>query len=95
LPVWLAALLDEPTHAKARPAAEWRELVHEEIPEGRRNQTMAQLAGHLLRRYVDPHVVLDLLLAWNAARCRPPLDRADVARTVDSIAGKEIRRRSA
>jgi len=93
LPLWLAELLDQP--ARAKPATEWRSLVTESIPEGRRNDTMARLAGHLLRRYVDPHVVLDLLLAWNATRCCPPLDRADVERTVDSIAGRELRRRSA
>jgi hypothetical protein len=93
LPPWIAKLLDQPTKAKS--ATEWRTLVRDEIAEGRRNDTMARLAGHLLRRYVDPHVVLDLLLAWNATRCQPPLDRADVVRTVDSIAGREIRRRSA
>jgi hypothetical protein len=57
LPPWLAALLDHPS-AKARPATEWRAIVRGEIEEGRRNDTAARLAGHLLRRYVDPHVVL-------------------------------------
>ena len=80
---------------KAKPATEWRALVRDEITEGRRNDTIARIAGHLLRRYVDPHVVLELLLAWNATRCRPPLDRADVVLIVNSIAGKEIKRRSA
>lgn len=94
LPPWLVALLDHPP-AKAKPATEWRELVRDEIAEGRRNDTIARIAGHLLRRYVDPHVVLELLLAWNATRCRPPLDRADVVLIVNSIAGKELRRRSA
>jgi hypothetical protein len=63
------------------------------VPEGRRNDTIARLAGHLLRRYVDPHVVLDLLLAWNSTRCKPPLEHGEIIRTVDSIAGKELRRR--
>ena len=40
-----------------------------------RNDTVARFAGHLLRRYVDPLVVLELLLAWNAMRCKPPLAR--------------------
>jgi Bifunctional DNA primase/polymerase, N-terminal/Primase C terminal 1 (PriCT-1) len=94
LPPWLTVLLDQPPNAKAKPATEWRALVREQIAEGRRNDTIARLAGHLLRRHVDPHVVLELLLAWNASRCKPPLDRADVVRTVDSIAGKELRRRA-
>jgi hypothetical protein len=95
LPPWLAALLDQPRDAKVKPATEWRALVREEIAEGRRNDTIARLAGHLLRRYIDPHVVLELLVAWNTTRCKPPLDHADIVRTVDSIAGKELRRRSA
>ena len=46
----------------------------------------ASLAGHLLWREVDPEVVMELLLAWNRARCRPPLEDAEVARVVESIA---------
>ena len=42
--------------------------------------------GHLLWREVDPEVVLELLLAWNRARCRPPLEDAEVAGVVESIA---------
>jgi len=29
---------------------------------------------------------LELMLAWNAVRCRPPLDDEEVIRTVESIA---------
>lgn len=36
---------------------------------------------------IDPTVVLDLLLGWNARRCRPPLPDDEVARTVESISG--------
>jgi hypothetical protein len=49
----------------------------------------------LLRRHVDPLVALEFLTAWNAARCHPPLDTAEVARIVDSIAGRELKRRGA
>jgi hypothetical protein len=34
---------------------------------------------------VDPEVALEVMLAWNRMRCRPPLDDAEVARTVASI----------
>jgi Bifunctional DNA primase/polymerase, N-terminal/Primase C terminal 1 (PriCT-1) len=93
LPPWIFGLLDQP--AKAKSATEWRSIVQSEIAEGQRNDTLARLAGHLLRHYVDPHVVLDLLLTWNAARCRPPLDPAEVLQTAKSILHKEIQRRSA
>lgn len=42
-------------------------------------------AGHLLWHAVDPGVVLELLLARNRMRCRPPLDDAEVAQVVVSI----------
>jgi hypothetical protein len=43
------------------------------------------LAGHLLWHQVDPEVVLELLLAWNRLRCRPPLEDAEVAQVVSNI----------
>lgn len=65
---------------------EWRNLVREGVQEGKRNSTIASLTGHLLWHGVDRDVVLELLLAWNRARCRPPLDDAEVAQVVASIA---------
>jgi hypothetical protein len=64
----------------------WRQLTREGVPEGERNSTIASLTGHLLWHGVDPQVALELLLAWNRTRCRPPLDDAEVARVVQSIA---------
>jgi hypothetical protein len=46
-----------------------------------------------LRRYVDAHVTLELVRAWNAVRCRPPLADKEVVAIVNSIAGKELKRR--
>lgn len=64
----------------------WRRLVREDIGEGARNNTIASLSGHLLRRGVDADVVAELLLAWNRSHCRPPLPDAEVMRVVESIA---------
>jgi hypothetical protein len=64
---------------------DWRRLAREGVPEGQRNSTIASLTGHLLWHGVDPQVALELLLAWNRTRCRPPLDDAEVARVVQSI----------
>jgi hypothetical protein len=94
LPSWLAAALAEPTKPGAS-AATWRDLVTNDVSEGKRNDTIARFAGHLLRRYVDPHVVLELLLAWNATRCKPPLGCDEITGIVNSIAGKEKKRRQA
>ena len=80
--------------AAATPS-EWRDLVSGIIPEGKRNHTLARLAGHLLRRYVDPHVVLELCRLWNMARCCPPLSPDEVVITVNSICRRELHRRKA
>jgi len=69
-----------------RSLADWRALVHDGVPEGERNTTVASLTGHLLWHGVDAQVALELMLAWNRARCRPPLDDDEVARVVASIA---------
>jgi hypothetical protein len=72
----------------------WVQLTGQPISEYR-DMAVARLSGLLMRRHVDPRVVLELLLGWNATRCSPPLSREEVVKIVDSIAGKELRRRSA
>jgi hypothetical protein len=64
----------------------WRRLVREGVGEGARNNTLASLSGHLLRRGVDAEVACELMLAWNRSHCRPPLPDAEVVRVVESIA---------
>jgi Bifunctional DNA primase/polymerase, N-terminal/Primase C terminal 1 (PriCT-1) len=83
LPAWL--LRDAGARRAGHPLAHWRELARRGVGEGERNATLASLAGHLLWHEVDPEVVLELLLAWNRARCDPPLDDAEVASVVESI----------
>ncbi|MBK8909463.1 MAG: primase alpha helix C-terminal domain-containing protein [Rhodospirillales bacterium] len=54
---------------------------------------MASLAGHMLRNRIDPWVTIDLLQAWNRARCEPPLPDNEIMKTVRSIARREVERR--
>lgn len=83
LPRWLLTTIHG---ARAgRSLNDWRQLVQEGVAEGQRNSSIASLTGHLLWHNVDPGVALELLLAWNKARCRPPLDDAEVANVVASI----------
>ncbi|HKJ07721.1 MAG TPA: bifunctional DNA primase/polymerase [Gammaproteobacteria bacterium] len=82
LPAWLLAIARKGAgHSREH----WRRLTQDGVGEGERNSTLASLAGHLLWRGVDPQVVLELLLCWNAQRCRPPLADDEVVRTVESI----------
>ncbi len=68
-----------------RTLSDWRRLVRAGVPEGQRNAGIASLTGHLLWHQVDPEMVLELLLAWNRMRCRPPLEDAEVAQVVSNI----------
>lgn len=85
LPDWaLRQVVEEPAR-RGHPIAYWRRLVGEGVPAGERNNTIASLAGHLLRHGVDASVVMELLLCWNRIRCRPPLADEEVAAVVTSI----------
>jgi hypothetical protein len=95
-PQWLLDRITEPKNGSgkgATPPLEWRELVTNGVNEGSRNEQITRLTGHLLRRYVDPFVTLQLMKSWNTIHCRPPLPDADIELIVNSIAGRELRRR--
>ncbi len=79
------------------PVANWRELIDRQVPEGQRNDSIARLSGLLLRileTAEGPFIALELVLGWNARHCKPPLPDDEIARTVESIAAIEIRRRT-
>lgn len=93
-PEWLVALVAAPESAVAADRPEdWLAQLYEPVPQGRRNATAARLAGYLLRRWVDPQLALALMHTWNRCHCQPPLDEAEVMRVVESVAGREKRRR--
>lgn len=95
MPDWMVRALGQPETGTARDPSEWRQLVAEGVYEGGRDVAVTRLTGHLMRRYVDPGVVHELVQAWNEARCQPPLSAAQVTKVVGSIARKELRRREA
>jgi len=55
------------------------------IPEGRRNASLASVAGTMRRRGLHDSEILPALLAVNAGRCVPPLDEVEVERIARSI----------
>ena len=95
-PAWRLDKVSPPAKGAALPLPPeaWRELVAKDAAEGTRDCTIAKLAGHLLRRRIDPFVALELLQTWNVTRCVPPLPAADIERIVASVAGRELRRRA-
>ncbi len=98
-PEWLLETLRTQQGANgcdSMPVANWRELIEHRVPEGQRNDSIARLAGLLLRKLdtqEGPSVALELILGWNARHCHPPLPDDEVMKTVESIAAAEIRRR--
>jgi hypothetical protein len=79
---------------RAQRGGAWADLVAAGVGEGERNVTLTRLVGHLLARDVDARLVLELAHTVNASRFRPPLDAREVARTVESVAGRELRKRT-
>jgi hypothetical protein len=99
-PQWLLQKIAEPPHNSttgkpATPPKIWRELLAGGIDAGARDCTVARITGYLLSRRVDPFVTHKLLQSWNATDCRPALPQHDIERIVNSIAGKELKRRRA
>jgi len=93
MPEWLLPKTEN--RKEGAPSSEWRDLVSTCIVEGSRNQELTRLAGHLLRRYIDPYVVLELCRLWNQAKCCPPLPPDELVMTVNSICRREMDRRKA
>lgn len=91
MPRWLTKAIWTSSGTEGHTLDYWRDLVRDGVPEGRRNNTIASLAGHLLWHGVDLDMITELLVCWNAQRCRPPLDDEEVMRTVESIARTHLR----
>jgi len=98
MPEWLVGLCGsgprKPHGERQTLGDDWSLNIIDGAQEGTRNQTLASLVGHLLRRWVNPHIALTLVHAWNKTMNKPPLSEAEVNRTAESIALKEIQRRT-
>jgi len=91
-PSWLAKLLDESSRGPSRTSADWHEVVSGTVARGRRNQTLAEVAGLLFRR-LPAGIAAELAFCWAQVRMSPPLSGREIQRTLDSIASRELRRR--
>jgi len=60
-----------------------------DIPEGRRNVTLASLAGTMRRRGMSQHAIEAALVAENCNRCKPPLPSDDVRKIAASVSRYE------
>jgi putative DNA primase/helicase len=71
--------------AVGEPAAAAQPAVADVVREGNRNTHLTSVAGALRRDGADADELLAALSAENAAKCEPPLDRAEVAKIAASI----------
>jgi hypothetical protein len=60
---------------------------HHGVGEGQRNAMLCKLIGVHLARGEDTDAIKPLAIAWGE-RCSPPMDEAEVVRTLDSLAAK-------
>ena len=70
----------------------YRDLFARGAKEGERNDAIVKMAGHLIRRRLDPYLVLDILGLWNDHRLQPPGDKDKLMGIVDRVAGLELER---
>lgn len=98
MPDWLLRLVKGTAPGEMRPAtpaSEWVAMIQNGLPAGQRNNGLARLVGHWLHKDIHVLEVLALAQHFNETRNRPPLDTAEVEKIVDSLAGRELRKRTA
>lgn len=90
-PEWLLERLREPSSPVRRSAGDWAAKLREIVPAGRRNQALAEVCGLLFRK-LPADAAAELAICWATLKLRPQLPDSEVRRTIESIAGRELRR---
>lgn len=93
VPEWLLTKIQCSPTKKKQKKSSVDTAVPTIVDEGKRNDTIARLSGLLLAHRINPHFCLELMLAFNATRCRPPLPDEEIAITVANIARREMAKR--
>jgi hypothetical protein len=90
---WLAGLRRE-AGKPVRSTSEWAEIFGTDIVTGNGvcHPTMVSMAGYLVRKLQSGQVALELLLAWNQRRCKPPKSEAEIAELVAWTVRQEANR---
>jgi hypothetical protein len=93
-PRWLIDMII-PTKAYSTPyrASDYWVSVMKGVKQGERNNKAASLVGYLLRKDIDPYMVVEIMKLWNETRVIPPLKDKELDSIIESIAGLERKRR--
>ena len=82
-PAWLLEMIEGAS--QRGPASSGAEATGEEIPQGHRNTTLANQAGHMRQIGMTAEEIAPALQTINLRRCKPPLDTNEVERIAASI----------
>ncbi len=88
IPDWLLRLLQEKEGTIRIYPEGWFDKLLEGVEEGRRHDTLTQLAGHYIGKGLGLTETEKILLDWNE-RNKPPLGEEEVVKTVESIFRKD------
>ena len=91
-PEWLLGHLAEAPSRPRKSPDDWLQKIREPIPQGRRNQALAEVSGLLFRR-LPAQVAAELAFCWAQIKMQPPISDREIQQTLDSIAGREAQRR--
>ena len=85
LPDWLAQMARDQAAAETQSLLGWQQRLGRQVGGDEREATIGCLAEHLAKQGVDQTLRLELVLCWNAARCRPPVAEEIVIAIVSSV----------
>jgi hypothetical protein len=98
-PEWLLNLIEAPrvsaSVVEISTDRAWLNVIRDGLDEGGRNDGLTRLVGYWMQRIGDPEEVLAMALLFNEGRCYPPLDQEEVEAIVESIAARELAKRTA
>jgi hypothetical protein len=98
LPAWLCSAAGSPsaTDGEAVDTSVWLEMFKRgAVTEPGRNTAMARVVGHLLGRKVHVDLTAEIACLLGQHRFKPPMSRTEIDSVVESIVGREQRRRAA
>lgn len=86
IPTWLLYTPSADEAGGEQASRAWQRRLREGVAQGECADRITSLAEHLLWCGVESDLAVELLLSWNAACCRPPLETSDVLGIVESAA---------
>ncbi len=84
-PDWLHTLIGNDITGAGKPLEHWHSVLTQQISNGKRNTTLASIAGKLFFHDVNAVLVHDIMLCVNETRCETPLSALEVETIVVSV----------